>query len=82
MALTGGVIVIPGPFSYHRPKTIHEAASLLAQHGGESRVLAGGQSLIPLMKLRLASPDHLIDLAAIGDLKELSAAATPSSSAR
>jgi aerobic carbon-monoxide dehydrogenase medium subunit len=69
MALTGGVIVIPGAFSYHRPKTIHEAASLLAQHGGEGRVLAGGQSLIPLMKLRLAAPEHLIDLAAIGDLK-------------
>ena len=61
--------MIPGAFSYHRPKTIHEAASLLAQHGDEGRVLAGGQSLIPLMKLRLATPEHLIDLAAIGELK-------------
>jgi carbon-monoxide dehydrogenase medium subunit len=69
MVFTGGAIVIPGPFSYHRPKTIHEAASLLAQHGEEGRVLAGGQSLIPMMKLRLATPEHLIDLAAIGDLK-------------
>ena len=63
--------MIPGPFSYHRPKTINEAATLLAQLGEEARVLAGGQSLIPMMKLRLAAPEHLVDLAAIGDLKKI-----------
>jgi carbon-monoxide dehydrogenase medium subunit len=61
--------VIPAPFSYHRPKTIAEATALLAQHGDDGRVLAGGQSLIPMMKLRLAAPQHLIDLGGIAQLK-------------
>jgi aerobic carbon-monoxide dehydrogenase medium subunit len=64
--------MIPAPFSYHRPKTISEAAMLLRQFGDEGRLLAGGQSLIPMMKLRLAAPGHLIDLAAIGELKAMS----------
>jgi CO/xanthine dehydrogenase FAD-binding subunit len=61
--------VIPATFSYHRPKSIAEATSLLAQHSDEARVLAGGQSLIPMMKLRLAAPEHLIDLGGIAELK-------------
>ena len=61
--------MIPATFSYHRPKSIAEATSLLAQHGDEARVLAGGQSLIPMMKLRLAAPEHLIDLGGIAELK-------------
>jgi carbon-monoxide dehydrogenase medium subunit len=61
--------VIPAPFSYHRPKTVAEATALLAQHGDDGRVLAGGQSLIPMMKLRLAGPQHLIDLGGIAELK-------------
>jgi carbon-monoxide dehydrogenase medium subunit len=61
--------VIPAPFSYHRPKTIAEAAALLTRHDDDARVLAGGQSLIPMMKLRLAAPQHLIDLAGIAELK-------------
>ncbi len=61
--------MIPAPFSYHRPRTIAEATALLAEHGDDGRVLAGGQSLIAMMKLRLATPQHLIDLGAIGDLK-------------
>lgn len=61
--------MIPAPFSYHRPKSISEATSLLAQHSDEARVLAGGQSLIPMMKLRLAAPEHLIDIGAIAELK-------------
>jgi aerobic carbon-monoxide dehydrogenase medium subunit len=60
--------VIPAPFSYHRPKTVGEAIALLAQHGEEGRVLAGGQSLIPMMKLRLATPQHVIDLGGIAEL--------------
>jgi carbon-monoxide dehydrogenase medium subunit len=61
--------VIPAPFSYHRPKTIAEATALLAQHGDDGRALAGGQSLIPMMKLRLASPQHLVDIGGIAELR-------------
>jgi len=61
--------VIPGSFAYHRPKSVSEAVALLADLGEEARPLAGGHSLIPMMKLRLASPGHLVDLAAISDLK-------------
>ena len=61
--------MIPGSFAYHRPKSVGEAVALLADLGEEARPLAGGHSLIPMMKLRLASPGHLVDLAAISDLK-------------
>lgn len=61
--------MIPAPFSYHRPKSVAEATALLAQHSDEARVLAGGQSLIPMMKLRLANPEHLIDIGGITELK-------------
>jgi aerobic carbon-monoxide dehydrogenase medium subunit len=65
--------VIPGAFDYHRPKSVPEAVALLADLGEEARPLAGGHSLIPMMKLRLAAPDHLVDLAGIGDLKGIRA---------
>jgi CO/xanthine dehydrogenase FAD-binding subunit len=52
----------PRPFHYHRAASVKEAVSLLAELGEEAKLLAGGQSLIPLMKLRLASPAHLVDL--------------------
>lgn len=52
----------PAPFRYHRPASVGEAVSLLCELGEEARLLAGGQSLIPLMKLRLARPRHLVDL--------------------
>lgn len=61
----------PSPFHYHRASSLAEAASLLAQLGEEARLLAGGQSLIPLMKLRLAAPTHLVDLNFIPDLDYL-----------
>jgi aerobic carbon-monoxide dehydrogenase medium subunit len=60
--------MIPAPFEYHRPRSIDEAIGLLATHGEAARVVAGGHSLIPMMKLRLARPDHLVDLQ---DLREL-----------
>ncbi len=60
--------MIPGPFVYHRPSSVAEAVGLLARLGEEARPLAGGHSLIPMMKLRLATPEHLIDLAGIADL--------------
>ncbi|MGH6881554.1 FAD binding domain-containing protein [Hypericibacter sp.] len=61
--------MIPGSFAYHRPKSAQEAVTLLSQLGDEARPLAGGHSLIPMMKLRLAKPTHLVDLGRIGDLK-------------
>ena len=60
--------MIPGPFAYHRPASVDEAVALLAEHGDDGRVLAGGHSLIPMMKLRLAEPEHLIDLQDIAEL--------------
>src|SRR5713226_336465 len=60
--------MIPPPFEYFSPKSLSEAIALLQKHGSEAKILAGGQSLIPLMKLRLASPSHLIDLNRISEL--------------
>ncbi len=61
--------VIPGQFTYHRPSTVQEAVALLASHGEEARPLAGGHSLIPMMKLRMAAPEHLVDLGGVAELK-------------
>ena len=61
--------MIPGPFSYHRPATVADAVKLLSTLGEEARPLAGGHSLVPMMKLRLASPEHLVDLHGIAGLK-------------
>lgn len=60
--------MIPASFDYLAPKTIDEAVGLLAQHGDEAKILAGGHSLIPAMKLRLAQPQLLIDIGRISDL--------------
>ncbi len=54
--------MLPSSFEYHRPATLDEALSLLATHGDDAKVLAGGQSLIPIMKLRFATPGQLIDI--------------------
>ena len=61
--------MIPGAFNYHRPASVAEAVGLLATLGDDGRALAGGHSLIPMMKLRLATPANLVDLAGITDLK-------------
>ena len=61
--------MIPGSFAYHRPSSVQEAIGLLADLGDEARPLAGGHSLIPMMKLRLATPAHLVDLAGVKELK-------------
>src|SRR6202142_318679 len=61
--------MIPGPFSYHRPATLADAVKLLSTLGDEARPLAGGHSLVPMMKLRLATPEHLVDLHGIAGLK-------------
>jgi carbon-monoxide dehydrogenase medium subunit len=60
--------MIPASFDYSSPKSVSEAIALLKQHGSDAKILAGGQSLIPLMKLRLAAPKHLIDINGIADL--------------
>ena len=58
--------MLPSRFEYHRPDSLEEALQLLSQHGDEAKVLAGGQSLIPVMKLRLAAPAHLVDIGRLG----------------
>jgi aerobic carbon-monoxide dehydrogenase medium subunit len=60
--------MIPAAFEYHAPSTIGEATALLAKLGEDAKVLSGGQSLIPLMKLRLASPTHIVDINGIPGL--------------
>ncbi len=60
--------MIPPAFEYFRPNTIPEALNLLTQHGEDAKILSGGQSLIPMMKFRLARPTHLIDINRIGGL--------------
>jgi carbon-monoxide dehydrogenase medium subunit len=59
---------IPAAFDYHVARTVDEAIALLQEHGGEAKLLAGGHSLLPTMKLRLAQPGHLIDLGRIDGL--------------
>src|SRR3977135_1130359 len=62
----------PAPFQYHAPKTIDEAATTLARVAGEDgRVLAGGQSLVPIMAFRLARPGHLVDINGVAALRRL-----------
>lgn len=61
--------MIPGTFDYHRPDSVEAAVALLAEHGDEARAIAGGHSLIPMMKLRMAEVQHLVDLQGITDLK-------------
>jgi len=61
--------MIPREFDYHAPKTLPDALGLLARFGDEAKLLAGGHSLLPMMKLRFAQPGHLIDLAKIAELK-------------
>ncbi len=58
----------PAPFVYHRPATLDEALTLLAEHGSEAKPLAGGQSLIPAMNFRLARPPVLVDLNRVAEL--------------
>jgi carbon-monoxide dehydrogenase medium subunit len=61
--------VKPAPFDYHCPGELSEAIAILQQYSDEAKVLAGGQSLIPLLSLRLSRFDHLVDLQAIEDLR-------------
>ncbi len=61
--------MIPGKFDYYTPTTLSEAISMLQQHGDSAKILAGGQSLIPAMRFRLATPEVLIDINRIAGLE-------------
>ncbi len=59
----------PATFAYHRPGTVEDAVALLAELGDEAKILAGGQSLVPMLSMRLAYFDHLIDISRLGELR-------------
>jgi carbon-monoxide dehydrogenase medium subunit len=61
--------VIPAPFDYHAPATLDEAVQLLAQAGDDAKLIAGGQSLLPVLRLRMAAPEVVIDLGKIDELR-------------
>jgi aerobic carbon-monoxide dehydrogenase medium subunit len=61
----------PPVFQYHRPGTVAEALAVLAEVGHDGKVLAGGQSLVPLLNMRLAAPAHLVDVNWLGELDEV-----------
>jgi len=60
--------VKPAAFTYHDPRTVEDALRVLAEVGDEGKVLAGGQSLLPILNMRLASPAHLVDINKVGEL--------------
>lgn len=64
--------MIPSPFEYFAPTTVAEAVALLQQHGDDAKLLAGGHSLLPAMKLRLTTPGVLVDVNKIAELKGIS----------
>jgi carbon-monoxide dehydrogenase medium subunit len=66
--------MIPNNFEYFAPTTIEEALTLLDQHGEDGKILSGGQSLIPILKLRLAAPTAVIDIGRIAELKTIKVA--------
>ncbi|MGX1306398.1 carbon-monoxide dehydrogenase medium subunit [Amorphus suaedae] len=61
--------MIPAPFTYHRPTSVDDAVGLLASLGEDVEIVAGGHSLIPMMKLRLAAPEHLVDIGGLPEMK-------------
>lgn len=61
----------PAPFVYYQPESIEETTSLLAEHGDDGKILAGGQSLIPMMNLRLAQPSVLIDITKVPGIADI-----------
>src|SRR6266545_3807354 len=58
----------PPAFTYHRPATVPDALAVLAEVGGDGKVLAGGQSLVPVLNMRLAAPAHLVDINRLAEL--------------
>lgn len=66
--------MIPGAFDYHQPGSLPDACRLLSELGDDARVVAGGHSLIPMMKLRMAVPEHLIDLQKLDEIRGITIA--------
>src|SRR5258706_12011081 len=64
--------MLPARFDYHRPETLDEALALLDQYGEDAKILAGGMSFLLLMKLRFASPGHLVDINRISGMSGIS----------
>jgi aerobic carbon-monoxide dehydrogenase medium subunit len=58
----------PAPFRYHRPASLAEAIAVLRRHGDDAKLLAGGQSLVPLLNMRLVRPEHLVDINRVPEL--------------
>jgi aerobic carbon-monoxide dehydrogenase medium subunit len=69
--VAGGREVIPSTFSYAAPDNLHDALSILAANDDDTKIMAGGQSLIPLLKLRLASPALVMDISRLDSLREI-----------
>src|SRR5439155_20495837 len=67
-ACSGEVEMKPAAFEYHAPRTLEALLALLAEHGADGKILAGGQSLVPVMNFRLARPERLFDLNGIAEL--------------
>ncbi len=63
--------MIPGAFDYHRPQSLADAVKLMGSLGDDATILAGGHSLIPMMKLRMAKPEHLVDLGGLSELRRI-----------
>ena len=63
--------MIPAAFEYYRPQDIAGVLAILEEHGDDARVMAGGHSLIPMMKLRMADVPHLIDLQDVGGMSDI-----------
>ena len=73
--------MIPQSFEYFRPETVSEAIALLQKHGDGAKILSGGQSLIPMMKVRLARPEYIVDINRIANLQYVKEKAVFSKSA-
>ena len=73
---------VPAPFEYERATSVDHALALLERHGPEARLIAGGHSLLPMMKLRLARPEVLIDINDLTDLPTSASTAASCASAR
>ena len=69
-------------FAYHRPSTVAEAVQMLGEFGDDAKILAGGQSLVPMLAMRLTHFENLIDISRVDELKDIEPATTRCSSAQ
>lgn len=64
--------MIPGSFEYYAPRSLHDAVKVLSEHKDDVKILSGGQSLLPLMKMRLSKPAYIVDIGRIPGLDTIS----------